>query len=288
MKDTVKKLPDGIEIRRVATSIGAQMSGIDLSQPVDDVTFGVIHDALMEHEVIVFRGQEGMTPELHLELAKRFGKPNYSKKLQHYNGCEVMSLLENDGSKKAVGGMWHADNTDYECPPMGSLLFAEVVPSVGGDTMFASMTAAYDALSPGMQVYLQGLTAEHDNEAVMRTYAADGSLRSEGMTVDKPSRHPVIRSHPVTKKPCLFVNAPYTRRIVNIDENESDHILAMLYKHVMKPEFQVRFRWEPGTLIIWDNASTQHYALDDYSELRRMRRVQIDGDVPEKYVPVGN
>lgn len=283
MKSTEKKYPDGIEVRPVAASIGAEVTGIDLAKPVDDATFEAIHGALMNHEVIIFRGQEGMTPDLHLDLAKRFGTPNYSKKLKHYDGCEVMSLLENDGSKKAVGGMWHADNTDYECPPMGSLLFAEVVPSVGGDTMFASMTAAYDALSPGLQVYLQGLTAEHDNEAVMRAYAADGSLRSEGMAVDAAVRHPVVRSHPVTEKPCLFVNAPYTRRIADIDENESDHILAMLYKHVMKPEFQVRFRWEPGTLIIWDNASTQHYALDDYSELRRMRRVQIDGEAPVKY-----
>jgi len=284
MKDTAKKLPDGVEIHRVATSIGAEITGIDLSKPVDDATFDVIHDALMDHEVIVFRDQEKMTPELHLELAKRFGEPTYSKKLQHYDGFEVMSLLENDGSKKAIGGRWHADNTDYKCPPMGSLLYAEVVPSVGGDTMFASMTAAYDALSPGLKVYLQGLTAEHDNESVLRTYAGEGSIRSEGLAVDEASFHPVVRSHPVTKKPCLFVNTAYTRRIVGLDDNESDHILALLYKHILKPEFQVRFRWEPGTLIIWDNASTQHHALDDYSELRRMRRVQIDGDVPVKYV----
>ncbi len=283
MKSTEMKYPDNIAVRPVAPSIGAEVTGIDLSKPLNDATFEAIHGALMDNEVIIFRGQEGMTPDLHLDLAKRFGTPSYSKKLKHYDGCEVMSLLENDGSKKAVGGMWHADNTDYECPPMGSLLFAEVVPSVGGDTMFASMTAAYDALSPGLQVYLQGLTAEHNNEVVTRTYAADGSLRSEGMAVDAAVRHPVVRSHPVTKKPCLFVNAAYTRRISDIDENESDHILAMLYKHVMKPEFQVRFRWEPGTLIIWDNTSTQHYALDDYSELRRMRRVQIGGKAPVRY-----
>jgi len=284
MTKTIKEGPAGIEVRPVTTALGAEISGVDLSKPVDEATFKAIHAALMKHEVIIFRDQEGLTPEGHLALAKQFGTPSVSKKLQHYDGCDVMSLLENDGSKRAVGGLWHADNTDYEKPPMGSLLYAEVVPSAGGDTMFCSMTAAFNALSPGLQLYLRGLTAEHDNSSVRRLYSGEGSLRDEGVVVDVPSEHPVIRMHPVTKKPCLFVNEPYTRRIVGLDDNESDQILSLLYKHVMKPEFQVRFRWEKGTLVIWDNASTQHYALDDYHELRRMRRVQIDGETPVKAI----
>lgn len=272
-------VPAGIDVRPVTTAIGAEIHGIDLSKPVDDATFKVIHDALMEYEVIFLRDQD-LTPEGHLDLAKRFGTPSISKKLKRYDGSEVLSLLENDGSKKAVGGAWHADNTDYANPPMGALLYAEVVPSAGGDTMFASMTAAYDALSSGLKRYLLGLTAVHDNSNVARAYAADGSLRAEGMVVGDAVEHPVIRMHPVTKKPCLFVNPGYTQRIVGVDDNESKHILALLFEHVMKPEFQVRFRWEKASLAIWDNRSSQHYALDDYNELRRMRRVQIDGDKP--------
>ncbi|MDM8164943.1 TauD/TfdA family dioxygenase [Roseovarius sp.] len=278
-KTTRASSTPGIEVRPVTTAIGAEIHGIDLSRPVDDAAFKVIHDALMEHEVVFFRDQD-MTPEGHLELAKRFGTPDISKKLKRYEGYEVMSLLENDGSKKAVGGMWHADNTDYANPPMGSLLYAEVAPRTGGDTMFSSMTAAFDALSSGLKRYLMDLTALHDNSTVRRTYAAEGSLRDEGTVVDAAVEHPVVRMHPVTKKPVLFVNSTYTQRIVGVDDNESKHILSLLFEHVMKPEFQVRFRWQAGSMAIWDNRATQHYALDDYNELRRMRRVQIIGDTP--------
>lgn len=268
-----------LKIVPLAAAIGAEIRGVDLSQPLDDLSFAAIHATLMRYQVIFFRDQV-LDVDQHLALACRFGEPAYSKKLPMYDGRETVSLLENDGSKTAVGGLWHTDNTDFANPPMGSLLYAEAVPPLGGDTMWCSMTAAFDALSDGMQRHLRGLTALHDNSNVRRIYSADGSLRPEGVVVDDPVEHPVVRSHPVTGLPSLFVNSGYTTRIVGVPDVESRHLLAMLFEHVMRPEFQVRFRWSAGTLAIWDNRATQHYALDDYKGLRRMRRVQIVGDRP--------
>lgn len=269
-----------VEVVPVGAALGAELRGIDLSRPVDDRTFAVIHDALMRYQVIFFRDQ-ALSVDAHLDLARRFGEPAYSKKLPMYDGHETVSLLENDGSKVAVGGLWHTDNTDFANPPMGSLLYAEVVPPIGGDTLFASMTTAFEALSPGLQAYLRTLTALHDNANVKRIYAAEGSLRPEGMEVGEAVRHPLVRRHPVTGQASLFVNAGYTNRIVGVSDVESRHLLAMLFEHVMQPEFQVRFRWTAGALAIWDNRVTQHYAMDDYTQLRRMRRIQIVGDIPQ-------
>jgi taurine dioxygenase len=163
---------------------------------------------------------------------------------------------------------------------MGSLLYCEVAPKVGGDTLFASMYAAFEALDRRTQAYLETLTAQHDNSNVKRRYAGKNILREEAMVVDRPAEHPVVHRHPVTGRKALFVNSNYTQRIVGLSEVESHNLLHMLYEHVQKPEFQCRFRWRSGSLAIWDNRCVQHYALDDYKELRRMRRVQIAGTRP--------
>tara|TARA_R110002167_G_scaffold186979_13_gene388136 strand:- start:446 stop:1303 length:858 start_codon:yes stop_codon:yes gene_type:complete len=269
----------GLQIKPLSSAIGAEIVGIDLARGVDDRLFDAIHATLMVHQVIFFRDQT-ITPEQQLALASRFGEPAFSKKLRMYDGFETISLLENDGSQIAVGALWHTDNTDYECPPLGSVLYAEEVPLVGGDTVFASMSAAYDALSQGMKAYLWQLTALHDNSNVRRLYSGSGTLRNEGVEVDEPVRHPVVRTHPATSRKCLFVNSGYTTHIAGVPDVESRHILSMLFEHVKQPEFQVRFKWRPGSMAIWDNRCTQHCALDDYTELRRMRRVQIVGDKP--------
>ncbi|MFZ5780156.1 MAG: TauD/TfdA dioxygenase family protein [Pseudomonadota bacterium] len=268
-----------IRVKPLTPGIGAEILDVDLSRGVDDVLFAALHRAFLDYQVIFFRDQD-LTTEQHRDLALRFGTPALSKKLKTYDGYEDVSLLENDGSKKAIGALWHADNTDYERPPLGSLLYAEIVPPVGGDTMWASMYAAYDALSASMKAYLEGLSALHDNSLVRKLYAADQSLRSEGIVVEKAVRHPVVRTHPETGRKLIFVNSGYTQAIAGVSDIESRSILQALFEHIAKPEFQVRFRWERGSMAIWDNRCTQHYALDDYVELRRMRRVQIDGDMP--------
>ena len=265
------------KVERLAPAIGAEIHGVDLGKPLDDAAFARIHDALMQHQVVFFRDQD-MDQDRHMALAQRFGAPLYSKKLKLYGDkYDSMSLLENDGSKVAIGEMWHADNTDFESPPMGALLYCEVAPSVGGDTIWASMTAAYDALSAGTRAHIDGLRAQHDNSNVQRRYAGKDMLRGDGLAVGAPVEHPVVHRHPVTGRKALFVNSNYTQRIVGVSDTESQHLLHMLYEHIKRPEFQVRFRWRAGSLAIWDNRCTQHYARDDYRELRRMRRVQIAG-----------
>ena len=264
-------------VEPLAPAIGAQIHGIDLSRPVDDAAFAAIHDALMTHQVVFFRDQ-ALDVDGHVALARRFGTPLTSKKLKLYGDkYDSLSLLENDGTKIAVGSVWHTDNTDFECPPMGALLYCEIAPSVGGDTIWTSMYAAYDALADATKAYLDGLRALHDNSNVRRRYAGQGLLRDDGLAVPPPVEHPVVHRHPVTGRKALFVNANYTTRIVGVSDGESQHLLQMLFEHVKRPEFQVRFRWQARSLAIWDNRCTQHYAIDDYRELRRMRRVQIGG-----------
>ena len=272
--------PDGdIEIRRLAPALGAEIHGIDLGSGVDDATFAVIHAALMQHQVVFFRNQD-LSVERQLELSRRFGNPTYSKKLPKYDGYDHVSLIQSDGSKVNVGGRWHTDNTDFEQPPMGAVLYAEQTPEIGGDTLFASMYAAYETLSPGLRQHLDGLVAQHDNSLTVLRFAGTGNVSAGGLEVGPPVEHPVVRVHPVTGRRALFVNSSYTRRILDVPDVESRHLLAMLMEHVMNPELQVRFRWEPGSVAIWDNRCTQHFAPNDYTETRRMRRVQIDGDTP--------
>jgi taurine dioxygenase len=273
-------LRNSFAVEPLAPAIGAEIQGIDLGQGVDDALFGRLHQALMDHQVIFLRDQT-IDPDQHVDLARRFGPPLPSKKLKLYGDkYDCLSLLENDGTKVAVGSMWHTDNTDFEEPPMGSLLYCEIAPKVGGDTLFASMYAAFEALDKRTQVYLETLTAQHDNANVKRRYAGKDILREEAMVVDRPAEHPVVHRHPVTGRKALFVNSNYTQRIVGVSDVESRNLLHMLYEHVQKPEFQCRFRWRSGSLAIWDNRCVQHYALDDYKELRRMRRVQIAGTRP--------
>jgi taurine dioxygenase len=268
-----------IEVRRLAPALGAELSGIGLENGVNDATFSLIHAALMEHQVIFFRNQQ-LSVEGQLALARRFGPPAYSKKLPKYDGNDYVSLIRSDGSKVNVGGRWHTDNTDFAAPPMGAVLYAEQTPSLGGDTLFASMYAAYEALSPGMRAHLDGLVAQHDNSLTALRFVSTGNIRAEGMLAEKVVEHPVVRVHPVTGRRALFVNSSYTRRIVGVPDVESRHLIAMLLEHVMMPEFQMRFQWQPGSVAIWDNRCTQHFAANDYRELRVMRRVQIDGDMP--------
>jgi taurine dioxygenase len=270
---------NSLEIRPLAPAIGAEITGVDLERGVDDQTFAAIYRAFIDHQVIFFRDQR-LSAEQHRNLALRFGTPAFSRKLKMYEGYQDVSLLENDGTKTAIGAMWHTDNTDFENPPMASLLYSEISPALGGDTIWASMYAAYDALSTPMKVYLDGLNALHDNSVIKQLYAAEQTLRGDGIVVGEPIEHPTVRVHPVTGRKALYVNAAYTRAIVGVPPAESRHVLNYLFEHLTRPEFQVRFRWTAGSLAIWDNRCSQHYALDDYSELRRMRRVQVEGDRP--------
>lgn len=270
-----------IHVQRVTGNSGALIQGIDLGKGWDDKAFAVIHNALVEYGVVFLRGQSWNVDQ-QLEFAKLLGKPAYSKKLPFYMGAYAyVSVLENDGTEYPIGALWHTDNTDWECPPMGAVLHCEEVPEYGGDTIWASTYAAYNLLSEPIKRMLDGMTALHDNSIVAELYRGSRGVRNSGLEVNPPVEHPIIRTHPVTKRKALFVNAGYTRKITGLDSAQSKALLEMLFAQMMRPEVQVRFRWEPNSVAIWDNRCTQHYAVGDYAgQRRKMRRVQIEGDRP--------
>jgi taurine dioxygenase len=268
-----------IEVRKVTPHVGAEIGGVDLSQPLDDRTFKEIETALVEHGVIFFRDQR-MTPEQHKALGRRFGElhihPAYPLLLEGHP--EIMIIHADETSKRVAGEDWHSDVSCDPEPPLGTILHMHEVPPVGGDTLFASMYAAYETLSDPMKRLLEGMTAVHDGEHVYR--GRYGMAQDEGRVYPR-SEHPVIRTHPVSGRRALFVNRSFTTRIVQLRRPESDAILEMLYRHIETPELQCRFAWRPGSVAFWDNRCAQHHAMwDYYPHRRRGLRVTIKGDRP--------
>jgi len=268
-----------LEFTKVTPYCGAEVRGIDLSQPLDARTVETLQTALAEHCVLFFRGQE-MTPAQHKALGGHFGElhihPAWPRVVEGHP--EVMEIFTDENSKGIAGEDWHSDVSCDAEPPLGTILQMIEVPPVGGDTLFASMYAAFESLSEPMQRFLQGLTAEHDGEHVY-------SGRYQGVNEERRtyprSEHPVVRTHPVSGRHALFVNRIFTTRIVELEKHESDGVLRMLYEHIERPEFQCRFQWQPGSVAFWDNRCAQHHAMWDYHPNRRRGlRVTIQGDAP--------
>ncbi|HEX2891392.1 TauD/TfdA dioxygenase family protein [Vineibacter terrae] len=270
---------EGIVVRKLTPIIGAEIGGVDLAQPLSNRIQDEIHRALAENLVIFFRDQV-LTPDQHLAFGRRFGDLHVHPAAPHEPGRpELMIVAADENSTRANGEGWHSDVSCEAEPPMGSILYIKQCPAEGGDTLFASMYAAYEALSERMKGYLEGLTAIHDGEHVYRgTYANLG-------VADKPSypraEHPVVRTHPVTGRKCLYVNRGFTVRINGIPRDESDGMLRYLYEHMENPLFQCRFRWQPNSIAFWDNRCAQHRAMWDYWPHRRYgNRVTVAGDKP--------
>ena len=268
-----------LDVRKVTPHCGAEIDGVDLSGTLDDTVIREIEKALVEHTVVFFRDQT-LTPEQHKALGKRFGTlhmhPAYPNLLEGHP--EIMVIYADETSKRVAGENWHSDVSCDPEPPLGTILQMHEVPAVGGDTLFASMYAAYETLSDPMKHLLEGMTAIHDGEHVYR--GRYEGAREEGKVYPR-AEHPVIRTHPVTGRRALFVNSEFTTRIVQLRPNESDAVLQMLYRHVETPELQCRFRWRPGSIAFWDNRCVQHHAMwDYYPHRRRGLRVTIKGDTP--------
>ena len=269
-----------IEIRAVTPHLGAEISGIDLGAALDGHERRTVHDALLKHQVIFFRDQE-LDLASHVALGRLFGDLHQHPNREGPQGYrEVLPIHADAHSKRIAGENWHSDVSCDELPPMGSILHLHTVPEVGGDTLFASQTAAYDALSPRMKVYLEGLTATHSGDHVYRSQNLRDGVPETGKTY--PSAvHPVVRTHPETGKRTLFVNPFFTLRINELPEAESRAALDFLYAHSVRPEFQLRFRWQRNSVAFWDNRSVQHMALWDYfPQTRSGYRVTIKGDRP--------
>lgn len=250
--------------------IGALISGIDLTAPLGAGQVEDINRALAEYGVIFFRDQR-LDPASLKRLGLQFG-PLQAHALKGLPDHPEVRKLHADGTSKHVPGEeWHTDMSCAKKPPMGSILYLHTLPSLGGDTAFASMYAAYDALSDRMKAYLEGLTATHDGRIAFGRFDPEGTY--------PVSVHPVIRTHPVTGRKVLFVNKGFTSHINELPPTESEAVLRFLYEHVQNAWFQVRFRWEPDSVAFWDNRCTQHLAIwDYYPEVRSGYRVQIEDD----------
>ena len=273
-----------IKVVRIAPHLGAEIRGIDLAQPLDDATFAAIREAFIEHEVIMFRDQH-IDATQQIAFAERFGNLSVHPFSPHDEERPALIIFDNKPDHEPFGtDRWHSDETFRETPPMATMLCAKIVPDVGGDTMFASMTAAYDYLSPAMQGLVDELEAIHDMVLFRETFSHDeeGALTRLRMEKMFPNPiHPVVRIHPETKKKAIFVNPQFTTRIKGLKERESKAMLDMLYDLPKIPELQYRHHWEPNTLVVWDNRSVQHYAPHDYLPQRRfMERVTMAGDRP--------
>jgi len=274
-----------IQIVPLNPVIGAELHGVDLSKPLGDRTLAAIKQALLDHQVIFFRDQD-LDPDSHIRLAEAFGELEAPHPiLPQVESHPQISILENDENRPPEINVWHTDVTWKDKPPLGSVLFSTDIPASGGDTIWASMTAVYEALSPSMQKRLEGLRAVHSIASFAHSSNYDASQNMEKMAeilkLYPPQSHPLIRTHPETGKKGLFVNSGFTTHIEDLPRDESDALLRFLYDKVKTPEFQVRFKWTKGAVAIWDNRCTQHYPVADYyPQFRRMHRITIKGDVP--------
>ena len=275
-----------IEVRPIAGAIGAELRGVDVSQALGDGTIGTIRQALLDHCVIFFRDQT-LEPEQHKAFARRFGTifihPNFRKP---GTDPEIVQIVREPHDVSIVGEEWHSDTTMMAEPPMGAILYGVEVPPYGGDTIFASQYLAYDSLSETMKRVIADLKGIHSDRRVAGPQAAKNAKRSTKVREDSDWQetvniHPIVRTHPETRRKMLFVNHSYTVGIEGMSEAEGRGLLDFLLEQGHRPEFTCRFRWEKGSIAFWDNRCTKHIALNDTTGFRRvMRRVQIAGDRP--------
>ena len=258
---------------------GAEISGVDLAGPLSNGTIEGIRGVLAEYGVVVFRDQD-LTPEQHIAAARLFGEININRFFAHAEGYPEIALVAKEPDQTAnIGGGWHTDHSYDERPALGSMLYAREVPPFGGDTMFASMYAAYDALSDGLRRTLCGLRAVHSSRHVfgIERPGLKGRIGNPELAT-QDAIHPVVITHPDSGRRALYVNPGFTLRFDGWTAEESQPLLRYLYQHAARPEFTCRLRWRNGSLAFWDNRSTWHYALNDYHGQRRLvHRITIEG-----------
>jgi alpha-ketoglutarate-dependent taurine dioxygenase len=272
----------GVTVKRVGVHLGAEITGVDLRKPLSDAQFKAIDDALVGNELIIFHDQDISSEDL-MAFGRRFAPltvhpfaPNEGK-----NAPELIKFRNDEKSAPFGTDVWHSDETFRAEPPMATILVAKEVPAVGGDTMFVSMTAAYEGLSDRLQQFISGLEGIHDMKPFRPLFGSSEEERKRLQEFElkyPPRLHPVVRVHPVSGKKVLFVNPQFTIGINGMEEHESRALLDLLFRQACVPEYQFRHHWRPNTIAMWDNRSTQHYAVHDYYPQRRyMERVTIKG-----------
>lgn len=274
-----------IDIHPLSPALGAQISGVDLSRDLTGEQRNVIERALLDHQVLFFRDQP-ITPQQQARFAAHFGDLHIHPIYPNVPEQPEVLILDTAVTDVRDNAIWHTDVTFLPTPALGAVLSAKQVPAYGGDTLWASGIAAFEALSRPMQMLLDGLTATHD---FTRSFplerfgntAEDLARWEETRRKNPPLSHPVIRTHPVSGRKALFVNDGFTTRINELEAAESEAILKLLFAHGTRPEFTLRWRWQANDVAMWDNRVTQHYAVDDYRPQRRvMHRATILGDAP--------
>lgn len=277
--------PNFITVEPLGPVIGALISGVDLSRPIDADGRAEIGEALLKHKVLFFEDQI-ITPLQQRNFAAAFGKLHVHPIYPQIRDVPEVLILDTHAGNIPDNDTWHTDVTFIETPPLGAVLYAKELPPSGGDTLWVNNQAAFEALSPDFRAFLQRLSATHDFE---KSFPRDRYARNpaeekkwlETRAKNKPVTHPVIRTHPVTGAKGLFVNEGFTTRINELSASESRTVLDLLFAHIQKPDFQVRWRWKPNSVAMWDNRITQHYAVADYLPHRRiMHRATILGDRP--------
>ena len=272
-----------IDVRELSPALGAEIHGVELSRPLEEAQFTEIRNAFHLYGVIFFRDQD-LTPEQHLAFARAWGGININRFFRPVEGHpEIAEVRKEAHQVNNIGGSWHTDHSYDEAPAMGSMLYAREVPATGGDTLFASMSGAYEALSSGMKATLGSLRAVHSSRHVYGPGRNSSRPDTEGRTgnpelATQQAVHPVVLAHPHTGRLGLYVNPAFTLGFEGWSEAESRPLLDYLYGHASRPEFVCRFRWRPGSMAFWDNRATWHYAANDYpGQARLMHRITIAG-----------
>ena len=268
-------------VQRIAGALGAEILGVDLARDLDASLAGRIRQAFLEHHVIFLRRQD-LTPAQFLAFAKAMGEPVEYPFVKGLDGHPVIIEVKKlEHERTNFGGIWHSDTTYLAQPPMGSMLLARELPPFGGDTLFASQYAAYEALSEGMRKLLDPVRAISSSAKADVSKTREDRIASDGRADakrDYVASHPVVRTHPETGRKALFVNVAHTVGFEGMTEEESAPLLQFLFQHQVRPEFTCRFAWQPGSLAFWDNRCVQHNPVNDYHGHRRlMHRITISG-----------
>ena len=273
-----------MKIKQISGALGAEIAGVDLASGVPEQLAAEIRKVFLQHQVIFLRDQD-LTPQQFLSFANAMGEPveyPFVKGLEGF--AHIIEVKKLAHEKVNFGGIWHSDTTYLDMPPMGSMLLSREVPPYGGDTLFASQYAAYEALSSTMQDLLNGLTGISSSAKADVSKTREDRIKTDGKDAvpqEYRAEHPIVRTHPETGRKALYVNVAHTAGIKGMTDEESTPLLKFLFVHQVKPEFTCRFVWEPNTIAFWDNRCVQHNPVNDYHGFRRvMQRITLRGDRP--------
>jgi taurine dioxygenase len=271
-----------IDVRPIAGALGAEISGVDVSRPLAPEIVAEIRQAWLDHLVIFFREQQ-LTAQGLVAFASAFGTPMEYPQLKGLPECPLVTpVVKLPHERVNFGGVWHSDTSYLDIPPMASMLYAVETPPYGGDTLFANQYLAYETLSDGLKTTLDTLVALNTSTKAEVSRTREDRLRESGATLKVlVGEHPVVRTHPETKRKALYVNIAHTSHFKGWREDESTPLLDYLFRHQIRPEFTCRFQWQPGSLAFWDNRCAQHNPVNDYHGFKRvMHRVTLAGEKP--------